>query len=248
MRRFFAQPLNDVMECLTQLARMPRPTLALVTMMISLVVTWFVYVPVHELLHAAGCVATGGTVSRLEIAPQYGGALLSRWFGFVVSGGDYAGRLAGFETYGNDWVYLATDFAPFVLSIVVGVPLLRSCTRRARPVRLGIATVIGLAPFYNLPGDYYEMGSIVSTRLVGAAMETREAAALHYVRSDDVFKLVSELFGRKPRGDLSAPNSLGFAGLLVLLSLLLAVLLAFITYGLGVLVHRFVARTPSTAT
>ena len=42
----------------------------------------------HELLHAAACLAAGGEVTRLEIAPQYGGGLMARVFPFVVSGGE----------------------------------------------------------------------------------------------------------------------------------------------------------------
>ena len=48
---------------------------ALVKVFVGLTLGWFLYVPIHELLHAAACVLTGGAVSRLEIAPMYGGAL-----------------------------------------------------------------------------------------------------------------------------------------------------------------------------
>ena len=39
--------------------------------------SWYVYVPIHELLHALGCAATGGTVTTLEVQTQYGGAILA---------------------------------------------------------------------------------------------------------------------------------------------------------------------------
>jgi hypothetical protein len=32
---------------------------------------WWIYVPVHELLHALGCAAAGGSVGRLWIQPRY---------------------------------------------------------------------------------------------------------------------------------------------------------------------------------
>jgi hypothetical protein len=41
-------------------------------------------------------------VWRLEIDPLYGGALLARWLPFVEAGGEYAGRLSGFDTAGSD--------------------------------------------------------------------------------------------------------------------------------------------------
>src|SRR5262249_2715862 len=67
---------------------------------------WWIYVPVHELLHAAGCRLTGGGVTRLEIGAVYGGALLSRVLPFVVAGGEDAGRLSGFDTHRSDRIYL----------------------------------------------------------------------------------------------------------------------------------------------
>src|SRR5258708_7146966 len=66
----------------------------------------WVYVPAHELLHAAACRLAGGEVRRLEIAPLYGGTALARLLPFVAAGGDYAGRLSGFDTRGSDLVYL----------------------------------------------------------------------------------------------------------------------------------------------
>lgn len=131
--------------------------------------TWFIYVPVHEFLHVAGCLLSGGSITRLEISPIYGGALLARVFPFVAAGGEYAGRLSGFDIKGSDLVYLATDAMPFVLSIVLGVPMIRWCARRSRPVVFGAACVVGLAPFYNIFGDYYEMGSIMVTRALAEA-------------------------------------------------------------------------------
>jgi len=148
----------------SQVIRAERPYAALFVTVLAGVAAWWIYVPIHELLHALGCWVTGGAVSRLEIAPEYGGALLAHVFPFVVSGGDYAGRLSGFDTHGSDLVYLATDAAPFLLSIVLGVPLLRASNRGRRPVRFGTAVVLALAPFYSLTGDYYEMGSILVTR------------------------------------------------------------------------------------
>ena len=48
---------------------------------------------------------------------------------FVVSGSEYAGRLSGFDTRGSDWIYLATDLGPFVLTIFPGVWWMRRAAR-----------------------------------------------------------------------------------------------------------------------
>lgn len=166
MRSFFRQPFDDVMACLEPIVTVKSPIRAMGLMMATLIVAWFIYVPIHELLHVLGCVLSGGEVQQLEIARRYGGALLARVFPFVVSGGEYAGRLSGFDWKGSDLIYLATDFMPYLLTVLIGVPLIRLATRRRRPVVFGLGIVLGLAPFYNLPGDYYEMGSIITTRVV----------------------------------------------------------------------------------
>jgi hypothetical protein len=139
----------------------------------GLVAGWWIYVPVHELLHAAACAAAGGEVKRLEIAAAFGGAALARLLPFVAAGsGDYAGRLSGFDTHGSDLVYLATDLGPYLLTVFPGVWWLRRAARGAggdRPFRgmfaFGAALPVALAPFLSLSGDAYEIGSIVVTRL-----------------------------------------------------------------------------------
>jgi hypothetical protein len=100
-----------------QVARTPNPWQAFVIVILAGAAAWWIYVPVHELLHALGCVMTGGSVGELQIAPRYGGTLLARVFPFVVGHSDYAGRLSGFDTKGSDWIYLATDVMPYVLTV-----------------------------------------------------------------------------------------------------------------------------------
>jgi len=228
--------------CLNQLVGGRRPVGSMLLMIASLIVIWFLYVPVHELLHALGCVTTGGTISRLEISPRYGGALLARWFSFVVPGGEYAGRLSGFDTHGSDLVYLATDVTPFVLSIFLGVPLLRACTTRRRPILLGAGVVVGLAPFYSLPGDYYEMGSIIVTRAVTVVGSGSGAIAFAGIRSDDVFKLIGDMFMRPGELGLAGPLHLTGAALLIAVSLAVGLMLAIITYALGDGASRLLIR------
>lgn len=167
LRSFLRQPFDDVLACLERLVvpgQRRQPPTVLFVVLASLVVTWFIYVPIHELLHVGGCVWTGGEVSRLELSPRYGATILKKYFPFISTGSDYAGQLTGFDTGGSDWCYFVTVFMPFVLTVLIGVPLVKLAGRARRPVLLGVAIVVGLAPFYNMPGDYYEMGSILTTR------------------------------------------------------------------------------------
>lgn len=196
----------------------------------TLVLSWWIYVPLHELAHALGCVAAGGEVTRLEIDGLYGAAFLQQFFPFVTVGSEYAGRLSGFETRGSDLTYLATDFLPFLLTILLGVPLLRSAgTPGRRPwaacVRLGVSLPIAYAPFISVTGDFYEMGSIVVSRLTTYVVPALEITRW---RGDDLFKLAGALFAKEGGGTL-----LDAAGLVV--SFGTGVVLAFATYGLGAL-------------
>jgi len=149
-------PFTDVFYgldlCLERGAR------GLILVALGLLAGWWVYVPVHELLHAAACRAPGGEVTRLEIDRLYGGGALARVFPFVVPASEYAGRLSGFNTRGNDWIYLATDLGPFLLTIFPGVWALRKAGARGRAVLFGAALPFALAPFLSLPGDAYEIG------------------------------------------------------------------------------------------
>lgn len=233
MKRWLRLPIDDTLAALELVVGGSRPVLSLALLLAATTACWYVYVPIHELLHALGCAATGGTVTTLEIQAQYGGAWLAEVFSFVVPRGEYAGRLSGFDTHGSDITYLATDALPFVLSVVLGVPALRACARRRRPLLLGVGVVLGLAPFYNLPGDYYEMGSILVTA-------TRVGGDFTGLRADDLFRLVGQL--------LSEPEALGVAGrryaafAIVLASTGVATALAFLTFALGDALARALAR------
>ena len=162
----------------------------LVVLMMGLMVGWWLYVPLHELLHAAGCLWTGGEVTRLEIARAYGGDLYAALFDFVVPESEYAGRLSGFSTFGNDGIYLATDLAPYVLTVFPGVYALRRSVAAGRPFLYGFWLSFALAPFISISGDAYEIGSIVVTWLPLWA----EHAEL--LRSDDLFLWIDTHQGR----------------------------------------------------
>lgn len=189
-------------------------------------VGWWLYLPAHELLHALGCVAGGGSVTRLEIDAIYGAAWLQRIFPFVAVGSQYAGQLTGFDTGGSDLTYLLTDALPYALTIFVGVPALRAAGRLpagwGQALLFGAALPVAFAPFISLLGDYYEMGSILVSRLVAAAVPELDVARW---RSDDLLLLV---------GRLTDPGTLDVAGIAA--STILGTVLAFLTYGAGVLV------------
>jgi len=196
---------------------------------LGLLAGWWVYVPVHELLHAAACRVTGGEVSRLEIDRLYGGALLARVFPFVVPASEYAGRLSGFDARGSDLIYLATDLGPFLLTLFPGVWGLRRAAAARRAALFGASLPFALAPFLSLGGDAYEIGSILVTRLPPwAAPAVREL-----LRGDDLLKKISEL--------ASVPGA-PWGG--ALLAALLGVAWAFLTYGLGSAVARALGAPP----
>lgn len=176
----------------------------------GLVAGWWLYVPLHELLHAAACVAAGGRVERLEIAGLYGGGLLARLFPFVVAGGDYAGRLSGFDSMGSDLVYLATDLGPYLLTLFPGVWLLRRAAARRRAFLFGLALPVALAPLLSLGGDAYEIGALAVTRLPPWSAP----AARALLRGDDLGRELAELAaagGGAPWGGLALAATAGLA-------------------------------------
>jgi len=227
--RFFAIPFLDVFHGLDRC--LDRGLRDLLLAALGLLAGWWVYVPVHELLHAAACTAAGGEVTRLEIDPLYGAAALARIFPFVAPGSEYAGRLSGFNTRGSDWIYLATDLGPFVLTLFPGVWLLRRAAAARNAILFGAALPFALAPFLSLTGDAYEIGSIAATRLppwAGAA--TREL-----LRGDDVFR---------KWGELAHVQGAPWGGALVAAGL--GVLWAFLTYGMGDAAARWLGQGPVT--
>lgn len=246
MRRFFRQPLDDVLASLERLVTVRNPSASMIAALVAMFVTWFAYVGVHELLHAAGCKLAGGEVTKLEISSRYGGSLYAKKFPFVVTGSEYAGRLSGFDTHGSDLIYMSTVFGPFVLTVLFGVALVKLCTRRRRPVLFGVAVVVGLAPFYNLQGDYFEMGSILVTRALSVLTGQPAGPPLfEKLRSDDIFKLLDSYVRRPEELDLhGVAKRLAAAGV-IFLSFVVDVLLAFGTYWLGHQVSRLYVRSHS---
>lgn len=138
-------------------------------------------VPVHEMLHVAGCVLTGGAITRLQLLPVFGGTLLARVFPWVVAGGDYAGRLSGFEPAG-DLSYLATVLLPHLVLAPLGAFVCRVATRRDSPLLWGLGLAGAAQPIASLLGDFYEAASIPIT----ATARALGAGWAPTLRGDDV--------------------------------------------------------------
>lgn len=223
--RFLSHPFRELLAGLDLV--LARGAVALAWVGAGLLAGWWIYVPLHELAHAFGCLAAGGSVSRLEIDPMYGAGLLQQVFPFVHPGGEYAGRLSGFETGGSDLVYLATVLAPYLLTLFPGVWWMRRAARSGRPLLFGAALPCALAPFLSIPGDAYEIGSLLAVRLP-------PAAGRRELIGDDLVRKAGEL-------ELGADPALaaGFA-----LALLLAVLWAFGWYRLAGAIARRAGAPP----
>ena len=207
-----------------------------ILILLSSVISWWIYVPVHELLHSLGCVMAGGSVQKLEISRIYGASLLKRAFPFVSVGSHYSGRLAGFDTGGSDITYFITDFMPYVLTILVGIPLLKSIPSQkssalSKSICLGVAAPIAYAPFMSVFGDYYEMGSILVSRLASASTSVPPERW----RSDDLFRLINKLWSS------AAPH--GLDAVIVISSLLFGVMLIFLTYWTGALLTGLILKS-----
>jgi len=193
---------------------------------LGLALGWWLYVPIHELLHAYGCLWTGGEVTRLEIDALYGGAWLAEALPFVEVGSEYAGQLTGFDTRGSDAIYLATDLAPFLLTVFPGVWALRRFGGRGQAVRFGLVLPLALAPFLSVTGDAYEIGSILVTQLP----PWTEAAMSELLRGDDLFLAFERVRAAEP----SPWGGWFLAGVV-------GVLWAFATYGAGAVVARWLS-------
>jgi len=198
-------------------------------LIIVLLVVWFLTVPIHELLHVSGCLLSGGKVTRLAIQPMYGGTLLSHVFDFVSAGGNYAGRLEGFDTGGNDMSYFITVFFPFLLTIFFGFSMLSLAARSGNPLWHGIGIVQTILPVASITGDYYEMGSIVMTRLLGYGPGSARAELF---RGDDLPLVLSRVWEAAP------PHG----SLIVAAAALLGVVFIVVTLDLSILFARLTVR------
>jgi hypothetical protein len=207
-----------------------KPIGLLIALMVSFLVAWFVYVPVHELLHVAGCTLSGGTISEVVLDPKYGAHFLSKIFPFITpQTSGYAGRVSGFDP-GSDMGYLITVFSPYIFTIFPGVWLLRYSARTKKMWVSGIGMIVGLAPFISLTGDYFEIGTIIATKFWNTVFQGHPALSIDAywsLRSDDLFRLISDIS--------SSPHLYGLADfsnlVLVMTVMLSGFCLALLTCG-----------------
>ena len=85
VKDFVFSPFKDFVSMYETILSELKGARGVFLLMAGLAAGWWLYVPIHELMHALGCLATGGGVSELRIQPLYGGRLLSHVFSFVVS-------------------------------------------------------------------------------------------------------------------------------------------------------------------
>lgn len=223
----FLLPFHDYFEGLK--TAMPHARFSrIATILISFIAGWWIYVPIHELFHAFGCLLGGGEVTSLELSSIYGAAVLRKVFPFITIGSEYAGRLAGFETYDNDFIYLLTVFFPYLLTIFIGIPLLRYVGHQVKTsyqscIWFGLSLPVAYAPFLSVTGDYYEMASILVT---GFASFFIPDFPVDRWRSDDLVRLMDELV--LSNGITKTEDIFG-----ILFSFLLGVIMIFLTYRIG---------------
>ena len=100
----------------------------------------------------------------------------------------------------------------------------------------GAGIVVGLAPFYNLFGDYYEMGSVIVTHIATIITGGGDEIAFVGIRADDIFKLMETFFTSPSELGLEGPGAIAAGACLAIISEIIAVALAFLTYALGTVV------------
>jgi hypothetical protein len=190
LRAVTIEPWRRLEACLERVIAGPRPLARLLVVAICAAAAWWVYVPLHELAHAGGCVSCGGEVRRMTLAPLYGGRIAARCFSWIDDRTSYAGQLADFSTGGSDLCYLWLVLAPFVATPLAR-PLLRRASRRRSAPGFAAGVVLAAVPVLSIPGDFYEAASIVVTHAAGGLLP--DASRL---RSDDLVGLVSRLAAR----------------------------------------------------
>lgn len=228
---FLFNPFRKFFQLYQQILSSSNAAKTLFLLFSGLAIGWWIYVPVHELMHAAGCLIGGGEVHRLEIKPLYGAVILSKLFSFVVSGGDYAGRLTGFDTHGSDWTYGLLVFFPFILSFF-GFIFLELATRKKSAFVFAFFLPITFAPLISLTGDIFELGSLFIFQIWPGPEGLNRVLI-----SDDIFRLMGELSS----GTLGIPfmsTSLYF----IIVSFLMACILAWGTLILSDALRALVGR------
>ncbi len=215
---------------------------SLVVCLVSLLVFWHIYTPIHELLHVGACLVSGGTVTELALKPQYGGLILAKIFPFVVAESDYAGQLTGFTTP-NGFAYAFVDLAPYLLSLP-GLAVIELARRGKRAWLFGPGMVLAYVGLMSIPGDFYECVSLMTTKLAENHIPGAPAGVLI---SDDVFLSWSKL---AEAGQLDATIIglilLGVLGAVYLSLMLLAAQVSLVRFWFGPEPLQFQTALPAS--
>jgi len=200
----------------TDFASRTKGRAAFLSFVVIVLLFWAIYVPVHEFLHVAGCALAGGKVDELVIGRGIGGAYWAKIFPFVTVEPGFGGRISQFDP-GSDLGFLLTDIFPYFLT-PIGIYLLRHTVRKARIALAGPAIVLSFAPFLNLFGDYYEMGSIIVT----VPFMSMGTAAAEGLRTDDLIGFLSGLPGNAAVQAMGWPVALTLTAAGFIIGLVLA--------------------------
>jgi len=187
----------------------------LLILFVTFLSSWWLYVPIHELMHVMGCILVGGEVNELALDPLYGGELLSKIFPFVVSDSDYAGQLTDFTTP-NKFAYFVVDLFPYLLSLP-GVLFIRLSIKFRYMWLFSIGFLLMYVPLTQMFGDFYEAASLGVGELMTLINPDLNP---QLIISDDLFKLIKSLNEN--------PTSSSFIYIFVILSFVLGLILAWL--------------------
>ena len=188
----------------------------LVILLLVFFVSFWIYVPIHELMHAFATFLVGGEVRELAIDATYGGVFFAKIFPFVVSESEYAGQLTDFTTP-NKFAYFIVDMFPYLLSLP-GVLLIRLAAKYKRLWLFSLGFLLMLVPLTQIFGDFYEAASLSMGEIMSLLNPSLDP---NLIVSDDMFKLLSTI-DESSKGNLLIYISIA-------LSLLLGLILAWLT-------------------
>ncbi len=208
---FFFKPFHTFSLHFGELLAGPDGVKRLILILMGLLLGWWIYVPLHEFLHVAGCLLGGGQVETLHLDPLYGGHIFASLFSFVSAGGEYAGRLTDFDTGESDWVYALAVYLPFCLTLP-GFQLMKWSGNSSRSLPFGLALPFAFAPVISLTGDFLELGSLALFQ------PWQGTESIHRsLISDDLFRLIEELGSETSTLSLDQPVVVCFVALSVIL-------------------------------
>ena len=220
--------LNTPTQALSHLLN-DGSNIKLLVLLLVFFISFWVYVPIHELMHAFATILVGGEVRELAIDATYGGVFFAKIFPFVVSESDYAGQLTDFTTP-NKFAYFIVDMFPYLLSLP-GVLLIRLAAKYKRLWLFSLGFLLMLVPMTQIFGDFYEAASLGIGELMSLVNPNLDP---DLIVSDDMFKLLGEIH------ESESTNALIyiFVGLSLFIGLILAWLVIIIQVPFANLWHK----------